>query len=199
MDFDTLHATVPYVTDGKLKSIKVYPYDGITLALPGRHADQTSPPGGDFVVMVTDPLLGWDEHQFTHGDIFVDLSNKSFDLPNATCDLMKMYCDVILGADPETVEAEFTEGIFEGRGVDPHLFLRAVQCLAVAEHRRYARYENMFGGRFLPFRFAAGIVEDLWTDAQAIEVQKKGRPGVERLERENGVPKLTRKLVRLSE
>lgn len=196
MDFDTLHATVPYVTDGKLKSIKVHPYDGITLALPGRHADQTRPKGGDFVVMVTDPTIGWKEHQFTHGDIFMDLEHRPFSSALRSDDLMKMYLGVVhLGIDPGLYGmATGTSGL--GGIMRPMLFLQAVQCLAVAEHRRYARFEKQFGGRYLPFRFGAGIEEGLWTAAQAIEKQKKGRPGVEMLERLHGVPFLTQELMR---
>jgi hypothetical protein len=63
-----------------------------------------------------------------------------------------------------------------------------LQCLAVAEHRRYARYEAKMGGRFLPARFAAGIVYGHWTAEDAKLVVRKGRPGVEMLERLNGAP-----------
>jgi hypothetical protein len=83
--------------------------------------------------------------------------------------------------------------------VSPLLFLQAVQCLAVAEHRRYARFEPQWGGRYLPFRFGAGIEEGLWTAAQAIDKQKKGRPGVEMLERQFGVPFMTKELMRVDD
>jgi hypothetical protein len=198
MDFDALNAWVPYVSEGKPKSRAYHPYPGITLGMPGRHADQTSPPGGDFVVCVTDDTVGWKKHQFTHGDIFIDLEFRPFSSAVRSTDLMQAYLRVVkYGMDPlldPIVGHDPSSGL--GNVIRPLLFLQAVQCLAVAEHRRYARYENQFGGRYLPFRFGAGIEEGLWTAGQAIEKQKKGRPGVEHLEREHGIPFLTQELMR---
>lgn len=198
MDFDALNAKIPYISEGKVKSIELVPYEGITLALPGRHSDQTTPKGGDFVVMVTDTTVGWNKHQFTHGDIFNDLERRPFSSSMRSTDLMWAYLRVVkYGMDPgvDIIVASDPSSGFGGL-VRPLLFLQAVQCLAVAEHRRYARYENQFGGRYLPFRFGAGIEEGLWTAGQAIEKQKKGRPGVEHLERLHGVPFLTKELMR---
>lgn len=195
MNFDTLNASIPYVTDGKMKSLKMNPYPRITLAQPGRHADQTNPPGGDFVVMVDDPHMGWTEHQFTHIDLFQDLEKRPYSSAFRASDLMKMYLSVILGESPLLAIDGYGTATGLGRVLDNLTFLQAVQCLAVAEHRRYARFEPQFGGRFLPFRFGAGIVEGLWTAADAAEKQKKGRPGVEWLERDFGVPILTRELM----
>jgi hypothetical protein len=199
MDFDTLNAWIPYVSEGKEKSRAYHPYPGITLGMPGRHADQTSPKGGDFVVCVTDETVGWDKHQFTHGDLFIDLSHRPFSSALRSTDLMWDYLRVVkYGADPDILMSSRDHSGL-GSVISPKTFLRAVQCLAVAEHRRYARYENQYGGRYLPFRFGAGIEEGLWTAGQAIEKQKKGRPGVEHLERLHGVPFLTQELFRSSE
>jgi hypothetical protein len=107
---------------------------------------------------------------------------------------MPHYLEVVKGADPEAYFQEGRPSLVIG-AIKPYTFLCAVQALAVAEHRRYAKFEPQFGGRFLPFRFAAGIDEGLWTAEAAIMSQKKGRPGVEFLERENGVPKLTQELM----
>ncbi len=197
MDFDSLHASIPYLTDGKLKSVQIEPYPGITLALPGRHSDQTKPPGDDFVVMVIDSATGWNKHQFTHGDIFMDLEHRPLSSSLRSTDLMWAYLRIVKwGADPSValMAPDISSGL--GNVIKPITFLRAVQCLAVAEHRRYARFENQYGGRFLPFRFGAGIEEGLWTASQAIEKQKKGRPGVEHLERLHGVPFLTQELMK---
>lgn len=194
MKFEELHKMIPYAKGGKEKTLTMQPYSNITLAMPGRHAMETTPVGGDFVVMVDDPAFKRPRHQFTHTDIFKDLAAKYEEVPNATFGLMENYLDIIKGADPDKIEKEYTE-VIDVRGVHDQTFLYAVQCLAVAEHRRYAKYEISFGGRYLPFRFGAGIVEGLWTAADAAEKQKKGRPGVEWLERDFGMPRLTKELM----
>jgi len=192
MKFDKLHAMIPYVTGGKQKVLEMHPYNAITLAMPGRHAQDTDPVGGDFVVMVDDEDMDWTKHQFTHTDIFLDLQAKTDADPIHAINLMDAYHFVVkTGADPEKFDYEN----YDGRGVHPQTFLYAVQCLAVAEHRRYARYEAKWGGRYLPFRFAAGIVEGLWTATDAAEKQRRGRPGVEWLEKDHGVPTLTKELM----
>jgi hypothetical protein len=105
--------------------------------------------------------------------------------------LIDAYLDIIQGGDPN--DYKLKRGL--GGLVHPQTFLYAIQCLAVAEHRRYAQHEAKFGGRFLPFRFAAGINEGLWTATEAAEKQKRGRPGVEWLEKDHGTPVLTQKLM----
>lgn len=184
---------VPYVTGGKPKVLTMHPYNAITLAMPGRHAKDTTPVGGDFVVMVDDESMDWTRHQFTHTDLFQDLEIKARTDPDEAGFLMRRYCDIVAeGDDPEKM------GVAEDHqmgGIHPQTFMYAVQCLAVAEHRRYARYESKFGGRYLPFRFGAGIVEGLWTAADAADRQKRGRPGVEWLEKDFGVPTLTKELM----
>lgn len=190
MNFDELHELVPYARFGKEKSLTMEPYPGIILAMPGRHAEDCSPRGGDFVVMVSDRSMKWRKHQFKHSDLFNDVQVK-YDNNAITVDhLLQSYLKVICGADPDTVP--ITGSML---GINQETFLRAVQCLAVAEHRRYAQYEDKFGGRYLPFRFAAGIAEGLWTADAGTEVQKYGRPAVERLEKKNGTPKLTLQLM----
>lgn len=188
MRFTELHETVPYARFGKEKSLRMSPYKGITLAMPGRHAEDCSPKGGDFVVMVTDTNIKWRSHQFTHDDIFFDVEVKAAADPVLTNQLMMDYKAII-------ADNAMTIGWLQHLpGIDPTLFLEAVQCLAVAEHRRYAHYEDRFGGRFLPFRFAAGIAEGLWTADECVKVQKYGRPAVERLEKTQ-VPLLTQTLM----
>lgn len=191
MKFAELHEHIPLARYGKPKSLTMEPYKGITLAMPGRHAEDTTPKGGDFVVMVTDKEVGWKRHQFKHDDIFNDIEVKhEADLPTELNLLMENYLEVIaVGKDPGRMICG--SGL---PGIDPFIFLHAIQCLAVAEHRRYAQHEPKFGGRFLPFRFAAGIAEGLWTAHDAIQKQRFGRPAVERLEKQNGMPALTQKL-----
>lgn len=204
MKFDKLNETIPYVLGGKQKVLTMQPYRNITLAMPGRHAKDTVPEGGDFVVMVSQPPTttfdyavwrpDWENHQFTHTDIFKDLQVKtnhpSIGDWNAGEQFIAAYYDVIKGADPMEFSFEAS-----APGIYPRVLLYAVQCLAVAEYRRYGQHEAAFGGRYLPFRFSAGIVERLWTDTDAAEKQRYGRQGVQQLERNYGTPSLTRKLM----
>lgn len=200
MRFSELHATIPYVTEGKQKSLTYSPYPNIELAMPGRHAKDTSPPGGDFVVRVSDTNLGWTKHEFTHTDIFKVLEEKKKAQINPSQFLMEDYLKVV-NEDMEvtfdtvknltvTLTGEWMQTM------NDMTFLQAVQCLAVAEHRRYAKFEKRGGGKFLPFRFGAGIVEGRWSAADAAGMQRKGRPGVEILEKLYGIPQLTQDLMK---
>ena len=189
MKFDKLNEMVPYVVGGKSKILSMHPYNAITLRMPGRHASDTDPVGGDFVVCVDDEELDWTEHQFTHIDLFRDLEIRSKE--EHAHSFMKDYLSIIQGGDPNASVHWYTPA----GCIHTITFMYAVQCLAVAEHRRYARFENKFGGRYLPFRFGAGIVEGLWTATDAAEKQKRGRPGVEWLEKDFGVPVLTKELM----
>lgn len=191
MKFQKLNEIIPYVTGGKNYILSMQPYNAVSLAMPGRHAKDTDPIGGDFVVMVDDADLEWIRHKFTHSDIFADVQRKHDECPEALGSLMDAYYEVVLGADPEKFLASNPEKYV---GLHPHTFLFAVQALAVAEHRRYARFEKSGGGKFLPLRFSAGIAEGLWTATDAASVQRKGRPGCEMLERLHGRPSLTREL-----
>ncbi len=196
MKFDTLNEMIPHVIGKKNHVVTMQPYNAITLAMPGRHQKDTPVPGGDFVVMVDDETKGWVKHQFTHTDLFQDLQEKADAGPYLRKEpfrFMEAYFGIIaLGASPEVYLDERFDVL---PGLHPLTFLYAVQCLAVAEHRRYARYEAKFGGRYLPFRFGAGIVEGLWTATDAADKQKRGRPGVEWLEKDHGTPELTRELM----
>ena len=191
MKFEELNDMTPYVLGGKQKVLTMSPYTNITLAMPCRHAADTTPKGGDFVVMVTGN--NWNKHQFTHTDLFQDLELKKTTMPEPerATKLMESYLTIVKGGDVDLSENLNPWGI----GLTQATFLYAVQCLAVAEHRRYAVHEAKWGGRYLPFRFGAGIVEGLWTAADAADKQKRGRPGVEWLERDHGTPLLTKELI----
>lgn len=193
MKFSELHEHIPLARYGKPKSLTMEPYKGITLAMPGRHAEDTTPKGGDFVVMVTDAGMKWKKHQFKHDDIFYDVEVKADHNPEHMGFFMGQYLNVIAAGD-DPMKIKLGDGITLA-GIDFAKFMCAVQCLAVAEHRRYHMHEQRFGGRFLPFRFAAGIAEGLWTADEAIKVQRYGRPAVERLEKNTSVPLLTQRLM----
>lgn len=181
MDFKTLHELLPYVVGGKKHILEYSPYNAVTLYFPGRHAKDTDPIGGDFVVTVDDESLGWMKHQFTHNDIFGDLQKKLAAYPDDTKHLFLDYLAVVRGADPNKQDVHMYP--LDMPGVNPTTFLYAVQCLAVAEHRRYAKFESKGGGRYLPVRFAAGIVAEAWDATDCANMQRKGRPGVEILEK----------------
>lgn len=187
MKFKDLNERIPYAIGGKEKILRMSPYPNILLAMPGRHANQTNPQGGDFCVIVTDSNVGWNEHQFTHTDLFKDIERRG---RNTT--VMEIYLQIVLG----TLDPEGSAFVSKDNSVlDFQTLLYAVQCLAVAEHRRFARFEPQGGGRYLPFRFSAGIVEGKWSASDAADKQKRGRPGVEWLEKDYGMPKLTQRLL----
>lgn len=192
MKFEKLHETVPLARYGKEKSLWFYAYDDVALRMPGRHAEDTTPKGGDFCVVVTDTNMEWVEHQFTHTDIFEDVERRAEQRMEPINAFMESYLNVIgSGTDPD----KLAYGLYPANCIKTLTFYRAVQCLAVAEHRRYSNHEAVYGGRFLPFRFAAGIAEGLWTASEAAKDQRYGRSAVERLEKAKGTPVLTQKLM----
>lgn len=188
MKFDELNDLIPWVTGKTNHVVTMVPYNAITLAMPGRHQyDTPERDGGDFVVMVSDDQMGWINHQFTHDDLFADIERKSVSAKHVARGLMLAYSQIVVkGIDPDTYDFKRVKA-WQGT-LHPQTFLYAVQCLAVAEHRRYGQHERRGGGRFLPARFASGIVEGLWTAADAKSVQRRGRPGLDQLISEKGKP-----------
>jgi hypothetical protein len=191
MIFTKLNEMIPYATKGKLKILSMRPYTGIELRMPGRHGKDSD--GGDYVVLIDDDNMDYTAYAFSHTDLFKDLESKLKENGGDTYVLLKSYKAVVLGADPNKVEAPAFKS-----GINSLTFLYAVQALAVCEHRRYAVHESKWGGRYLPLRFAAGIVEGLWTAIDAADKQKYGKPGVQQLERMYGMPDLTKKLMGLN-
>jgi hypothetical protein len=194
MDFDTLNKRIPYVTGLENHAVTMSPYVGITLAMPGRHQSDTDPIGGDFVVMVTDSSIGWSRHQFTHGDLWDDIEKKNAIDPTGAKMLMRDYAAVVRGAEPDAKKWSLADGVTDTaldpwtNSLHPQTFLYAVQCLAVAEHRRYWKFEKDGGGRYLPARFSVGIVEGIWTADDCKQYQYRGRQGLENLIKEKGRP-----------
>lgn len=196
MNFDTLNELIPHAVGKKLHVLSMSPYNAVTLAMPGRHQTDTAIPGGDFVVMVDDTNTGWVRHQFTHDDLFADMELKfnTYSRPGFAQSLMKAYAKVVLGADPESYVTNLDFQSLTKVGLHPLTFLYATQCLAVAEHRRYGQHEKKGGGRFLPARFASGIVEGLWTAADCKAVQRRGRMGLDLLIATHGKPTTLKEL-----
>lgn len=190
MDFAKLNEMIPYVVGGKEKILSMEPYEQVTLRMPGRHSQDTETLGGDFVVEITDDSTSWESKQFTHQNIFDDFQDKTDLDVEAAKKLMQLYARIVLdGTDPEDYYKYVGVVVDAWQGtLTVSTLMCALQCLAVAEHRRYARYEAKMGGRFLPARFVAGIVYGHWTAEDAKLVVRKGRPGVEMLERLYGKP-----------
>jgi hypothetical protein len=178
MNFQELNEYIPYATGEVEHVLTMKPYKNITLMLPGRHQHDTVPPGGDFVVKITDSNKKWKGHQFKHTDLFEDFEEKRNVVQLMTRELLKDYESVVNGVDPDILG--WSE--HDLPGIQPKTLLYACQCLAVAEHRRYGKFESKGGGRFLPLRFSTGIALGLWSAKQAADKQRQGRPGVEELE-----------------
>lgn len=186
--FDELHADIPLVRFGEKHSLSASVYPGVKILMPGRHAEDTNPRGGDAAVVVTDLNVGWKDHPFSHNDIFLDIELKHGADKFATLQLMEQYRAVVEGS-----RLEFSELVLPG--INTNVFLCAVQVLSVIEHRRYAEHDKVFGGRFLPLRFSFGVAEGLWTARDCAMMERRGRPGVEWLEKDFGVPTLTKELM----
>lgn len=187
MLFDELHAMVPYEHEGPVHANSLQVYPDVRVKFPGKHALDTDPVGGDFLVEVNCANAQWVWKQFTHGDIFKDIEDKTMFDPSFMAERgIVEVAHVVKG----------NKGI--GSGIPWHAvklpglryktLLQASQALAVAEHRRYHRYEKNGGGRFLPLRFAIGIVYGFWTADEAIAVQRRGVHGLRELQKEHGNP-----------
>jgi hypothetical protein len=188
LKFDTLHEMIPYATGGKNHVMTMTPYNGVVLSMPGRHQKDTSPEGGDFVVMVSDFNLGWVNHQFTHDDLFLDIAKKNEQDHELTRIFLRDYVKVVFGDDPAKLDWHRPGDGNWDETLHPQTFLYSVQCLAIAEHRRYHQHEAKGGGRFLPVRFVSGIVEGLWTAEDCKRTQRRGRLGLDHLISVHGKP-----------
>lgn len=187
MRFDDVHAMVPYEHEGDIHSKSLQIYREVRVKYPGKHALDTDPIGGDFVVEVECNSAGWSWKQFTHGDIFKDVEDKTLFNPT----FMKEQGIVDLARvvkENSLVRTSLPWDAVKLPGLRYNTFLRASQVLAVAEHRRYHRFEKGGGGRFLPLRFSIGIVYGHWTAQDAIRVQRTGVHGLRSLCKDFGNP-----------
>jgi hypothetical protein len=198
MDWNELDRTVPWIVpvpSGALHTRSLVIYEAKTslvrVALPGRHHADTYMPGGDFVVQVDSAggttLSGasWEGRQFSHVDLFEDFERKAeFDAAYMQSRFAPALVQVVAeGEDPVRIAQQLDNSALPGLEVVTSLV--ASQCLALAEHRRYRRYEPR-GGRCLPARFALGIIFRTWRASSAAGVQRKGAQGLQRLRREAG-------------
>lgn len=193
MRFDELHAFLPYVTEGDKHSEVYDVYDNVRCKFPGKHAMDTDPVGGDFVVEVNCSNAGWSWKQFTHIDIFKDIEEKTKRRPRSMQTwFAPALSSVVMGE--EIPEVSVGASLYPG--VKMKTLLQASQALAVAEHRRYHRFEKNGGGRFLPVRFANGIIFGHWTAEQAAKVQRRGSHGLRELTKEFGNPPTIKRLIK---
>lgn len=184
LTFEEVNDKIPYMTGIKLYTQRLALYPAVEVRYPGRHQYDTSPIGGDAVVIATDQEAGWNKKKFTHHHFFEDIELKRDADFDGTYAMMEEYISVLHGEKP-------TGKDYELPGVDSVITMQSLQVISVIEHRRYARYEKKFGGRFLFPRFAFGIVEGLWSANDAAKKEGKGKPGVEWLEKDHGTPVLT--------
>jgi hypothetical protein len=184
-----LNKDIPFVIGKELHVLGTEIYPGVSILMPGKHQNETVPLGGDAVITITDLSVGWVDRKFSHTDFFKDAEEKRIYDEAQTETLMREYLS-ILQMNPLQV------GQYSLPGVQPHICLAAWQVLAVTEHRRYKQWEKQWGGMYLFSRFIFGIAEGLWTAADAANLQKKGRIGVEILENEHGTPFLTKELIK---
>lgn len=195
MKFSEVDDLIPAAT-GPLYTTTLQVYPNVSAVFPGRHQDQTDPEGLDFRVDTTSQAKGWVNHPFTHTDLFVDLQEKADADKPLTQTLVLAYAMVVRsGLDPRVAQNTVMGDLDTLPGLEPHIFLQTVQCLAVAEHRRYPQFASKFGGKFLPLRFSAGIAAGHWQAIDAANMQRRGRPGVEILEKKYGRTPLFKELM----
>lgn len=198
MDFDDLNTHIPFVTEGKLhsqvSSIIVNSDFAVQVMQPGKYKDKTEIPGGDFVVVVTCKDAKWKSFKFKHDHLFDDIELKTATFPTFMQEeFAPALADVIYNKENPSV---YRFKNVEVPGLHPQALLYASQALALAEHRRYSRFEATGGGRFLPARFALGIIYGHWTSQDAKLVQYTGAPGIRRLEQSYGTPPRLKELAR---
>ncbi|MGH0053636.1 MAG: hypothetical protein ACQ5SW_09635 [Sphaerochaetaceae bacterium] len=188
--FEELHEELPFLEKGKKHSKVLEPYESVRCKFPGKYASKTK--GGDFVVE-TDTNGKW--VPLRHKDYFRDVEVKSDkDQEWVLRDFIPQYL-MAIGVDVDTSLFPLRKGGYvwpEGYnytrelGYQTSIIIQTLQLIAVAEHRRYAKYEPE-GGRFLLPRFLIGIACGCWTADEANYHLKQGKPGLERLRAEKGL------------
>lgn len=186
MDWDSLAGLIPSRVRGDVgippcSQVTELPSDegwSLTVAQPGVHWRVTEPPGGDYRINLTIEKLRWQDHAFTHEDLFHDVFSKAQeDETYAKQVLAPSLVEVCAeGRDPFQV-FEFVHNA-ELPGIPAEALLGTSQALALCEHRRYKRNEPL-GGRCLPTRFVLGIIFQGWVPvvAASVAMRRDGRGG----------------------
>ena len=185
----------------------------VWLEQPGKHFKTHPMPGGDFKVWLQSARTGNKKRGVTFTDLFEDAAAKR-EWADATGEDARavlraihhaMWRIVLDGADPKEAEVELrrfvgrtaTRLIGQAPGYELPLLLTALQCLALAEYRRYQAHETEGGGRYLMPRAISGVLYGNWTPDEARPVTKTtdrvsgrlgGRPALEELEARYGRP-----------
>jgi hypothetical protein len=185
MRFDELNTHIPYISPpGKLHSFETIIASGpdwnVSVGQPGKYWDKTDIPGGDGVVMVTDSNIDWKGRKFRHDHLFDDVEVKTqadahYMRQRFSWALAKILLD---NADAETI----LQTVLPLPGLNMTCLLVAGQTLALMEHRRYADFEKSGGGRYLPARFALGVIYESWSSKQAAQQMYRGSTGLKILE-----------------
>ncbi len=198
MDFSDLNEAIPYVIEGKLHSVRTLiakTDDWLVQARsPGKYAEKTN--GGDYVIIVHEPKAGWKWHKFTHVDLFNDIQEKvKWNTNFMQEQFAPALANVVYGKESPRAQGFFYDfRNVPGISVQPLLY--ASQALALAEHRRYAKYEAAGGGRFLPARYALGIIFGKWSALDAANFALQGSVGIKILESKYGKPPILKDLIK---
>ena len=187
--FDEINDELPYITEGDKHKETIPVYSDIQVKFPGKYAKQTK--GGDFVVQT---LTNGRWRPLRHKDFFRDVEMKSeFDQAWLVEDILPWYLRTITSDESDVHEPTWAYGEQDAwpdgknwvdvLGYHSITLVRTLQLIAVAEHRRYAKYEPE-GGRFLLPRFLIGIACGGWTSDEANYHLKQGKPGLIKLRAE---------------
>lgn len=202
VDFDSLHQHIPYVTGGKVKKhSQTLPLEtsgkwAVRVRQPGKYWEKSTPPGGDMVVEVSCNTAGWKWKQFRHDHLFKDIELKLEDYGKFMRDeFAPALARVVYSKTDPRLELLGSIVPVEVPGLSPEATLFASQALALAEHRRYKRFESRGGGRLLPARFAVGVIFKTWPSEAAAGVMYQGLPGLESLIAQYGKPPTLKELV----
>lgn len=177
MDWDTLNDLIPWqVESWDTPEITIHSSHGrVTVRKGKKTKKETEPPGGDFIVSVTSDTAttpagkSMATHRFDQSTLLRDFERKT----DASAAFMRdafakaLVRVVAEGENPATLVQELSPPL-NVPGIDVETLLVASQCLALSEHRKYARNEPL-GGRCLPTRFALGVIFGLWSAFDATE------------------------------
>lgn len=193
MHWSELATHIPWRTpeDAPLHSVVVTIHESeagtVAVSLPGKYWDRTQPQGGDFVVQVSTQVdTPRSPRWITHADLLWDFQAKRDSDPRAaaTAILPLLAAVVQEGADPEVLASRAMH--LDPPGLPLVISLVASQCIAMCEYRRFGSAEWAGGGRFLPARFATGILVGRWLAEAAVDHEKAGLTGLRDLRRVSG-------------
>lgn len=191
-----LDKLVPWLSGPDLHSVALPLYqasDGtwaVEVRQPGKHQDETYEPGGDFVVVVFSRSAGWEKGKMVqHQQVFKDVEEKC--RRDEHRDFMEArFLPVLYWAmgygdayPPHSLKSEAPADL---PGLEIDALLASSQALALAEYRRFRKYEARGGGRQLPARLIAGIIERRWNALECAAARGNGLRHLNLLHAERG-------------